>query len=58
MKTTFEAWMVKVNKLVSDRVGLTTDDLPDCPYADWHQDGMTPKGAASKAIRMADGGDE
>lgn len=52
-KKTFEVWMKEVDAEVKRRIFLSADDLPDCPYRDWHEDGVTPKGAASKAIKMA-----
>lgn len=48
----FEEWMEKVNKVL-DRYGITTDDLPDCPYRDWFDDGVLPGAAAGKAIQNA-----
>jgi hypothetical protein len=50
---TFNAWMTAVDIEISNRVmGMTSSDLPDC-YADWHEDGLTPKAAAIRAIRNA-----
>lgn len=52
-KTSFEAWLAKVDAIIRQRTGLTLRDLPDCPYQDWYADGKTPAGAASKAIKNA-----
>ena len=51
-KKTFEAWVNEVHKYL-DLVGLSIDDLPDCPYRDWYDDGTSPKAAAGRAIRRA-----
>jgi hypothetical protein len=52
-KKTFEEWMVEVNKVVETKVGLGTDDLPDCCYRDWYDNGVSVKSAAARAIRSA-----
>jgi hypothetical protein len=49
---TFESWIDEINRLL-DLIGLSIDDLPDCPYRDWFEDGMTAKRASAKAIKMA-----
>lgn len=49
----FKNWMKMVDKEVGKKVGISAQDLPDVPYADWHDDGMSPKQAAVKAIKMA-----
>jgi len=50
---TFEQWFRKVNIAVEKLCGMSVEDLPDCPYMDWFEDGMTPTSAARKAIRNA-----
>ena len=58
MLKTFEQWMKEVDAILSAKLmGLTSSDLPDCCYAMWHEDGVTPKSAAARAIRYAKGGD-
>lgn len=52
-KKTFEEWMRAVDVAIAARVGLGSSDLPDCPYRDWYEDGKTPAGAASAAIKAA-----
>ena len=52
---TLDQWMQAVNALVERKYGLSTDDLPDCCYADWFEDGMLPSTAARKAIKNAGG---
>jgi hypothetical protein len=46
----FDAWFKKVDRLMSARSGLGADDLPDQPYADWFEDGMSPQEAAQLAL--------
>ena len=48
---TFEQWMQKVNTAISNKIGLTSDDLPDCCYRDWFDDGISPKSAATMALK-------
>lgn len=50
----FAAWMVKVNAALEKRCGVSSDDLPDCCYRDWHEDGYSPSAAAREAIRAFD----
>lgn len=52
-KQTFEAWFAAVEKAVQAKTGLSLQDLPDCCYRDWYEDGMSAKTAASKAVRAA-----
>lgn len=49
----FRDWMKKVDHAIQKRTGLVSDDLPDCCYRDWFDDGVTPSNAASHAIRAA-----
>ena len=49
--TTFETWMAQVDRYLDVLCGLTSDDLADCSYHDWFDDGMTAQRAARKAIR-------
>jgi len=53
-KKTFEEWMKEVDRAVKTKADLSVHDLPDCPFSDWYTDGKTPKGAATKALKMAD----
>ena len=54
-KVNFNDWMKEVDTCVSKSLGfgLGVYDLPDCPFYDWFDDGMTPKQAARKAIHIA-----
>lgn len=49
----FRDWMGAVDRAVSARVGLSAADLPDCPYRDWFDDGVTPQTAARRAVKRA-----
>ncbi|MHC4713661.1 MAG: hypothetical protein ACYTAN_10395 [Planctomycetota bacterium] len=56
MATDFDAWMRDVDKWVGEYlIGFSVHDLPDCPFRDWFDSGMTAKGAACEAIRRAKG---
>lgn len=55
---TFEDWKKAVDQAVEVRIGLSSDDLPDCCYADWYEDGISPKTAAARAIRSANGDED
>jgi hypothetical protein len=52
-KLTFEQWKQAVDDQCSRMTGLSVDDLPDCPYRDWYENGITPLSAARMAIRLA-----
>lgn len=52
-KRTFEEWMALVDAAVQSRTGMSADDLPDCCYRDWYDDGLSPKQAAIRAIKAA-----
>ena len=50
MNEAFSVWMSKVNRLVEAKFFLGCDDLPDMPYDDWFEDGMSPKEALELMI--------
>lgn len=50
-KLSFQEWMRKVNICVAQRIGLSAEDLPDQPYRDWYDSGMTPQDAAEDVLR-------
>lgn len=52
-KKTFEQWFAEADAACRKAYGLSLSDLPDCPYQDWYATGKTPKGAASKAWKLA-----
>ncbi len=50
---TFQRWMAAVDRIIAAKCGFTSADLPDVCYADWFDDGVSPKSAASRAMRAA-----
>lgn len=52
-KKTFDEWMKEVDNILARTVGLTSLDLPDCPYHDWYEDGVTPRSAAARVKKGA-----
>jgi hypothetical protein len=53
MKDDFAVWMEAVDREIENRCFLSADDLPDQPYRDWFDCGLSPKEAAVRAIRNA-----
>jgi len=51
----FIRWRAAVDARVSAMTGLSLDDLSDCCYRDWYEQGMKPARAARRAIREAGG---
>lgn len=52
----FQRWMRQVDECIRQRTGgMDSNDLPDCTYSDWFADGVTARGAASRAIKYAKG---
>ena len=51
----FSKWMGKVNARLIEKTGMTSEDLPDCCYRDWFDDGMQPRSAAAQVIKAAKG---
>ncbi len=46
----FASWMDLVRHEVEALCGLPPEDLPDCPYRDWHDLGMSPQEAAEAVL--------
>ena len=46
----FASWMDLVNWEVEALCGLSPNDLPDCPYRDWHDLEMSPQEAAEAVL--------
>ena len=38
-----DAWIAEIDKLVLARYGFSVHDLPDQPFSDWYEDGITPE---------------
>jgi len=48
---TFEAWWKKVNSLVSARIGMSADDMPDLVMVrDLFEDGATPEEVSEELL--------
>jgi hypothetical protein len=56
-ETAFKKWMVEVDIAVATCAFVSAYDLPDQPYRDWFEDGMTPDEAAVAALKDAGYGD-
>lgn len=51
-KRSFVEWMKLVDVKIAEKLfGMNSRDIPDCPYHDWYDDGVSPATAAARAIR-------
>ena len=50
----FDAWMALVNQRLIAKCGMSSEDLPDAPYRDWFEDGMTTTEAVDRAVAWAE----
>jgi hypothetical protein len=41
----FEAWLNALDEICQTEMGISYKDLPDQPFRDWFNDGMTPEDA-------------
>ena len=48
--TKFNTWKREVDQLCVAHFGLSTDDLPDAPWRDYHEDEQSPGEAISCAL--------
>jgi hypothetical protein len=46
MQMTYEQWVAKVDQVLTSRVGLSMDDLPDWLSRDAFEDGLSPEEGA------------
>ena len=53
----FEDWRRKADAICNAAHGLSLDDLADCPYYDWYEEGLSPAGAVKRAVRNEMSGD-
>ena len=53
MKLTFTAWMERLDLYMMTELGITHKGIPEMPYKDWYNDGVTPIKAADWALREA-----
>ena len=51
MQKTFEQWKKEADQICSRDFGLSLEDLEDCCYRDWYEDGISPKVAVKRAIQ-------
>ncbi len=49
----FARWMREVDAHVCAIAGVSVHDLPDCPFWDWHEDGVSARSAARRALKYA-----
>ena len=49
----FAAWFAKVDAAVVALCGMSVNDLPDCCFRDWFEDGVSPSSAARRAVKAA-----
>lgn len=52
-RLSFRYWMNRVDILVTVSTGLSAHDLPDRPYRDWYDSGMSPAEAAREVSAEA-----
>jgi hypothetical protein len=53
MKKTFEEWKREVERKLMQKIGITSEFLPDVPYMQWYKEHMTPATAAAKVVKIA-----
>lgn len=46
MQMTYEQWVAKVDQVLTSRIGLSMDDLPDWLSRDAFEDGLSPEEGA------------
>lgn len=51
-KKTFKEWMNEVDKILEAKTGFGSIDLADTNYSEMYEEGKTPKGAATKALKF------
>lgn len=49
--TGYADWMKEVDAACYAKAGVSVHDLSDCAFADWYDDGVSAKSAASKALK-------
>src|ERR1700756_4078068 len=52
MEQTFEAWMEAVDEQGEGLGGCSVHDLPDCLFADWYADGVSPRSPQRRTTAM------
>ena len=46
MQMTYEQWVAKVDQVLTSRIGISMDDLPDWLSRDAFEDGLSPEEGA------------
>jgi hypothetical protein len=46
----FESWMRAVDAILTHRIGLSHDDLPDQCWRNWFENDLTPAQAAQECL--------
>lgn len=49
----FEIWMGQIDRVVNATAMVSVYDLPDRPFRDWFDSGMTAADAAQQALEYA-----
>lgn len=57
-EVSFDMYMSAVNRILSDAVMLSAQDLPDIAYYDMYNDGVSPAEAAQEALIEAGAPDD
>ena len=53
MRKSFDEWFKEVDRKVRVLFGISVRDLPDCPFRDWYDDGVSASSAAKRAAKNA-----
>ena len=48
--TDFTSYMSRIDTYLNQLCGLVSDDLPDCMFHDWYNDGVQPREAAYQCL--------
>lgn len=51
---TFEKWKEAVDELLVEAVGFGSDDLVDCCYREWYDEGLEPRSIIGDVLREND----
>lgn len=46
----YQKWKRRVDHLVNEAVGISTDDLPDFPFMDYYEDGTSPENTVAEIL--------
>lgn len=51
--TSFETWYAAAEVVAKREIGVSLEDIADCPYRDWYEYGLSPKQSVAKARKRA-----